>query len=137
MADRRTPGTVSVHLMRAWILSAALAAAVLGGLPTSALAAATPTATPKPQPSPTQTSGASAGSGAGTIHGWAFADANADGQFADGEAGLGQVSVKLTSANGLSRTALTDDTGAFAFDAVAPGQYRVSLTVPSNYVATT
>ena len=222
MAERRTTGTVSVHLMRAWILSAALAAAVLGGLPTSALAAATPTATPKPLPSPTQakgkpaptavlpsptatasptvkprpptatpvpptetaaplptatatlptatatsaptrvatptvvegthtpvvptpaasaiaspTSGASPGTGTGTIHGWTFVDANADGQFADGEAGLGQVSVKLTYANGLSRTAATDDTGAFAFDALVPGQYRLSLTVPSNYVPTT
>lgn len=201
--------------MRAWILSAALAAAVMGGLPTSTFAAPTPTPTPKAEPSPTQakgkpaptavlpsptatvsptpkpapptatpvpptatatppatatatsaptraasptapaatatpvavtpspstvataTSGASTSTGTGTLRGRTFVDANADGQFADGEAGLGQVSVKLTYANGLTRTATSDDAGAFSFDALAPGPYQVSVAVPMNYVATT
>ena len=203
--------------MRAWILSAALAVAVMGGLPTSTFAAPTPTATPKSQPTPTQTRGkpaptavlpsptatasptpkpvpptaspvprtatatpvpptatatsvptraatptaptapaatqtpvvataspspaATAASGAsagtGTIQGWAFVDANADGQFADGETGLGQVSVKLSYPNGLIRTVATDDAGAFSFDRLAPGPYRVSFAVPGDYVPTT
>ena len=201
--------------MRAWILSAALAAAVMGGLPTSTFAAPPPTPTPKAEPSPTQakgkpaptavlpsptatvsptpkpapptatpvpptatatppatatatsaptraasptapaatatpvavtpspstaataTNGASTSTGTGTLRGRTFVDANADGQFADGEAGLGQVSVKLTYANGLTRTATSDDAGAFSFDALAPGPYQVSVAVPMNYVATT
>jgi hypothetical protein len=200
--------------MRAWILSAALAAAVMGGLPTSTFAAPTPTpkaepsptqtkgkpaptavlpsptatasptpkpapptatpvpptatatpppptatatsvptraasptapaatqtpvaATPSPSPAATATSGASTSTGTGTLRGRTFVDANADGQFADGEAGLGQVSVKLTYANGLTRTAATDDAGSFSFDALAPGPYQVSVAVPVNYVATT
>jgi hypothetical protein len=222
--------------MRAWILSAALATAVLGGVPRAALAAPTPTAAPKAQPAPaqaqpaptqarpaptqapptpTQTKGKPAptavlpsatptvtaapptatpvpptatatpspaatatsvptraatptdlpaptrtpvaptsttptpaaasatpaptgpAGGTGTIQGRAFVDANADGQFSDGETGLGQVSVQLTYANGPSRTVETDDSGAFAFDALPPGPYRVSLGVPANYVPTT
>jgi hypothetical protein len=205
--------------MRAWILSAALAAAVLGGVPPSALAAPTPTPAPKAQPTPTrapptptQTKGkpaptavlpsatptatappptatrvpptatatppptatptsvptraatptdppaptqtpvvpsptpaaspvapapTSAASGTRTIQGWAFVDANADGQLSDGETGLGQVSVKLTYANGLIRTVVTDDSGAFSFDAVTAGPYRVSVSVPADYVPTT
>ena len=200
--------------MRAWILSAALAAAVMGGLPTSTFAAPTPTpkaepsptqtkgkpaptavlpsptatasptpkpapptatpvpptatatpppptatatsvptraasptapaatqtpvaATPSPSPAATATSGASTSTGTGTLRGRTFVDANADGQFADGETGLGQVSVKLTYANGLTRTAATDDAGAFSFDALVPGPYQVSVAVPVNYVATT
>src|SRR5947209_2494612 len=200
--------------MRAWILSAALAAAVMGGLPTSTFAAPTPTpkaepsptqtkgkpaptavlpsptatasptpkpapptatpvpptatatpppptatatsvptraasptapaatqtpvaATPSPSPAATATSGASTSTGTGTLRGRTFVDANADGQFADGETGLGQVSVKLTYANGLTRTAATDDAGSFSFDALVPGPYQVSVAVPVNYVATT
>src|SRR5438270_513512 len=189
--------------MRAWILSAALAAAVMGGLPTSTFAAPPPTPTPKAEPSPTQakgkpaptavlpsptatvlptpkpapptatpvpptatatppatatatsaptraasptapaatatpvaatpspspaataTSGASTSTGTGTLRGRTFVDTNADGQFADGEAGLGQVSVKLPYANGLTRTAATDDAGSFAFDALVPGPSQV------------
>ena len=79
----------------------------------------------------------STSTGTGTLRGRTFVDANADGQFADGEAGLGQVSVKLTYANGLTRTATSDDAGAFSFDALAPGPYQVSVAVPMNYVATT
>ena len=210
-------GFESAHLIRVWVLRAALAAAVLGALPSSASAAPTPT--PRAQPSPTQAKGraaptavlpsvtpvppsatptasatatpatqptattptlaptraatptqppqptatplavapaasvsaaasvsptasttpasTTASTGAATIHGQAFVDANADGQVGDGEGGLAQVEIKLTYPNGLSRSTRTDDTGAFSFDGVAPGAYRVSLTVPSNYVPTT
>jgi hypothetical protein len=47
------------------------------------------------------------------------------------------VDVTLTFASGLSLTAHTDDTGAFAFDGLPAGRYRVSLTVPPDTVATT
>jgi hypothetical protein len=106
--------------------------------PTAPAATATPVAvTPSPSTAATATSGASTSTGTGTLRGRTFVDANADGQFADGEAGLGQVSIKLTYANGLTRTAATDDAGAFSFDALSPGPYQVSVAVPMNYVATT
>ncbi len=203
-------GFESAHLIRVWVLSAALAAAVLGGMPSSVSAAPTPT--PRAQPSPTQAkarvsptpvppsatpvppsatptasatatpttqptatptlaptraatptqppqatatplaaalaasasptasttpASTTASTGAATIHGQAFVDANADGQVSDGEVGLAQVEIRLTFPNGLSRSTRTDDAGVFSFDGVAPGPYRVSLTVPSNYVSTT
>jgi SdrD B-like domain/Peptidase_C39 like family len=99
----------------------------------------TPTV-PTPEPSPVATAataGAAASTGAGTIQGRTFLDANADGQLGDGEEGLGQVGVKLTYANGLSRTVVSDDTGAFVFDGLPPGTYHVNLSVPTDYVPTT
>jgi SdrD B-like domain len=219
-------GFETAHLMRTWVLSAALVAAVLGELPSVAFAAPTPTpkaqptattppkgrpaptavlptdtpvlpsptpvpptatAIPTPTAQPTATAtlaptravapaqspqgtatsipaapaasvapsasvsptpsvsatpsttptSATAASGTAAVRGQAFVDANADGQVSDGEVGLAQVEIKLTYPNGLSRSTRTDDTGAFSFDNVAPGQYRVSLTIPSNYVSTT
>ncbi|TME92871.1 MAG: hypothetical protein E6I52_25030, partial [Chloroflexi bacterium] len=53
-------GFESAHLIRVWVLRAALAAAVLGALPSSASAAPTPTPTPRVQPSPTQAKGRAA-----------------------------------------------------------------------------
>ncbi|MCA1644432.1 MAG: C39 family peptidase [Chloroflexi bacterium] len=50
---------------------------------------------------------------------------------------MAHVDVRITSGNGLSRSVSTDDSGAFAFDGLADGTYRVTLTVPSDYVATT
>jgi len=75
--------------------------------------------------------------GTGVVHGQAFFDANADGVWQDTEAGLIHVQVQLTLSNGLSRTASTDDHGAFTFEGLAPGMYRVNVTVPTDYVATT
>jgi SdrD B-like protein/peptidase C39-like protein len=71
------------------------------------------------------------------VHGAVFVDANADGQVEDGEAGLSNVDVTLTYSSGLSRTGHTDDAGAFTFDALAPGQYRLTLSIPTEYVPTT
>src|SRR6266849_6468106 len=111
--------------------------------PTSVLqVTATPTAVPPGTVSivatarPTSSS-STAVAGTGVVHGQAFVDANADGALQDSEVGLAHVDVKLTLSNGLSRSATTDEHGAFDFEGLSPGMYRVSVTVPSDYVATT
>jgi hypothetical protein len=71
------------------------------------------------------------------IHGVAFFDADANGEQADSEPGLGQLDVTLSFANGLSRTTRTADNGTFTFDGLAPGAYRVTVGVPIDYVTTT
>jgi hypothetical protein len=75
--------------------------------------------------------------GTGSVHGQAFIDADADGLLEDSEAGLAHVEVRLIPANGLSRSATTDEYGVFTFEGLAPGTYRVSVTVPTEYVLTT
>jgi hypothetical protein len=71
------------------------------------------------------------------VRGQAYVDLNADGQLEDSETGLAHVDVKLTLTNGLSRSASTGDDGAFVFEGLAPGSYRVSMAVPNELVATT
>jgi hypothetical protein len=71
------------------------------------------------------------------VHGLAYVDADANGEHQDTESGLAHVDVKLFFANGLSRSATTDDSGEFSFEGLAPGTFRLSLTVPAEYVATT
>jgi hypothetical protein len=78
-----------------------------------------------------------AATGIASLHGTAFVDGNADGQFEDGEEVLMNVEIVLTFANGLSRTAHTDATGAFTFDGLPSGTYRVAVTVPHDYIPTT
>ena len=99
--------------------------------PTQTPVVATPTAV-VPTPGPTTTAAS-----AGSVHGWAFVDVNADGVAGEGELGLAQVDVKLTFPNGASRTTRTDATGAFSFDALMPGAYRVTIAIPNNYIPTT
>jgi hypothetical protein len=97
-------------------------------------------ASPAPSPSASATATSTslpAAAGTGTIHGQAFVDANANGQLDDTEAGLARVEVKLIFLNGLSRSASSDDNGAFAFDGLAPGTYRINVNLPGEYVATT
>jgi hypothetical protein len=64
-------------------------------------------------------------------------DATANGRLEDNKPVLLNVEVTLTFANGLSRTAHTDESGAFTFDGLAPGTYHIAVTVPANYVPTT
>jgi len=228
--------------MRAWILSAALAATMLGGLQTAALAAPTPTPTPTPtsvsatpatpvkaqatlaptqpptpapptaaapptstakpqpaetklpaaqtqppsapltpsaaatsdkpaatvataQPQRTQTAAATVqatpaaratvqatpadggtvqatpvatvAAAGGAIVGQVFVDTDANGVRTDGEPGIAQIDVTLSSPNGLTRTVRTSDEGAFTFNGLLPATYRVTVTVPGEYVATT
>jgi hypothetical protein len=89
-------------------------------------------------PSPAPSAAASAVAiGTGVIHGTAFADSDANGQPGPSKPGLSQVEVTLASPSGLARTVQTDDAGAFTFDGLNPGTYRITVTVPSDYVPTT
>jgi hypothetical protein len=75
--------------------------------------------------------------GAGAVRGVAFFDADANGERADSKPGLAQVDITLSSANGLTRTTRTADDGAFAFEGLAAGDYRVTVAVPVDFVPTT
>jgi hypothetical protein len=99
----------------------------------SPVASATAQVTPLPTPA-TVPVAAAAGN---AISGAVFVDTDANGVRADGEPGVAQIDITLTSANGLSRTVRTADDGAFSFDGLLPDTYRVTMTVPGEYVATT
>jgi hypothetical protein len=96
-----------------------------------------PQGTQTPAATPTASPTAAAGLATGVIHGSAFADSDASGHPGPNKPGLSQIEVTLGSATGLARSVLTDDTGAFTFDALSPGTYRVSVSVPAEYVPTT
>ena len=77
---------------------------------------------------------ASETSGRGRIVGLVFEDRNRNGTFdaADGPM-AGQV-VTLTRPMGTIRvTASSDDQGAFHFDNLGPGRYRVTFSIPSGF----
>jgi hypothetical protein len=73
------------------------------------------------------------------VHGVVFYDTNADGEEADDaeEAGMEDVEVTLKAQNGALRTTRTDPSGAFDFDGLAPGTYRLSVGLPTDHVGTT
>jgi hypothetical protein len=75
--------------------------------------------------------------GAGSIRGTAFSDADANGQLNEGDSAFAQLDVSLSTANTVLRSTRTADDGTFAFEGVAPGQYRVSVAVPLDHVSTT
>ncbi|MBV9174311.1 MAG: C39 family peptidase [Chloroflexi bacterium] len=106
---------------------------------TTAAPSATAAATAQQTVAPTaqQTAGPTAtGVRSGAIHGTVFTDSNADGQLTDGEAPISQFTVTLFGGNG-SRTTTTNGNGAFTFDGLVPGTYRVIIQVPSDMVPTT
>jgi hypothetical protein len=72
-----------------------------------------------------------------TISGQVFVDADANGLRSDGEPGVAQIDIALWSATGLIRTVRTADDGTFSFDRLLPDMYRVTMTVPGEYVSTT
>jgi SdrD B-like domain/Peptidase_C39 like family len=118
----------------------------MAATPATAPSAAATTPTPAPTattPTPVPTANATASAtlvaatGSDSIHGTAFLDTNADGQIQDAEPFLENVAVTLTFQNGLSRTAHTDNTGAFTFDGLPAGTYHIAVTVPTDYVPTT
>jgi hypothetical protein len=77
-------------------------------------------------------------SGRGRIAGLVFEDRNRNGTFdaADGPM-AGQV-VTLTRPMGTQRvTTSSDDQGAFHFDNLAPGRYRVTFSIPSGFARLT
>jgi len=65
----------------------------------------------------------------------AFTDANANGVRDAGEAGLGNVTVRLLDAAGnVVATTVTGAEGTYAFGALAPGRYQLEFTAPTGYV---
>ena len=101
--------------------------------------AARPRPATAPTPAPRTVSGPRArAAGTGVIHGSAFFDTDANGVLDTSEAGLSPTSRSPWARRAAWRgPSLTDDDGAFTFDGLAPGTYHVSMTVPSDYVATT
>ncbi|HEY2838696.1 MAG TPA: SdrD B-like domain-containing protein, partial [Pirellulales bacterium] len=75
-----------------------------------------------------------------SLSGFVFDDTNIDNQQESGELGIGGVSLTLQIWNGSAyvgmptpRTTVTGANGAYKFDNLAPGQYRVVETQPSGY----
>ncbi len=115
------------------------------------VAAAAPPATTTPTPTPTRvatqvasptvapTPGVSTAipMGTGSIGGTTFVDDNANGRLTDAKPRLTNVQVTLIDASGFSRTTLSDQSGAFNFDALPAGTYHVAVTLPTDYVPTT
>jgi len=65
-------------------------------------------------------------------------DSNGNGQQDSGEAGVGNVLVKLLDANGaVLSTQSTNANGEYLFTDLAPGSYRVQFVTPDGYQLTT
>ncbi|HLZ31360.1 MAG TPA: SdrD B-like domain-containing protein [Chloroflexota bacterium] len=106
-----------------------------GALPAPQGTPAAPASTVTAPPTPgAVASNVAAGS---AITGAVFVDLDANGLRSDGEPGVAQVDITLTSPNGLTRTVRTTDDGTFSFPGLTPDTYRVAMTVPAEYVATT
>lgn len=72
-----------------------------------------------------------------TIGDFVWKDLNGNGRQDDGEPGLANVTVKLTSSNGTVQTKTTNANGAYSFGGLLPGTYTVSFTTPAGYVPAT
>jgi len=72
-----------------------------------------------------------------SVEGIVFVDTNANQVYESGEAGLGNVDVTLSDANGPLSTVKTNNDGRYAFTSVPPGTYTVTVTSPTGYVPTT
>jgi len=71
-----------------------------------------------------------------TISGLKFNDVNGNGVRDAGEAGLSGVTIRVTDAAGIVRTATTDGTGTFSFTGLPAGAYVVSEVVPGGFTQT-
>ena len=71
------------------------------------------------------------------IEGLVFVDTNANQTHDSGEAGLPNVDVTLSNADGPISTVHTGSDGRYAFSSVPPGVYTVTVTQPTGYVPTT
>ena len=73
----------------------------------------------------------------GSLAGRVYYDANNDGLFGAGDAGLAGVFITLTGTDDLGRavslTAVTDAAGNYRFAALRPGTYTLTETQPANY----
>lgn len=72
----------------------------------------------------------------GTISGVKFNDVNGNGVRDAGEPGLSGVTIRVTDAGGVVRTATTDAAGAFSFTALPAGAFVVSEVVPTGFTQT-
>lgn len=88
-------------------------------------------------PPPAPTPGTLLVQGTGSIHGIAFVDTNATGQFADDKSRLVNVEVKLSLPSGMTLTTYSDEAGTFTFSGLPAGTYHVAVTVPQDFVPTT
>ena len=73
----------------------------------------------------------------GSIGRLVWNDLNRNGQQDPNEPGIAGVPVQLLNGSGATiATMLTDASGRFAFTGLAPGQYRVTRTIPAGFVTT-
>jgi protocatechuate 3,4-dioxygenase beta subunit len=72
-----------------------------------------------------------------TVAGIVFDDINGDGIQSMAETGIPDVTVTLTDSDGNIKTAKTGTDGAYLFENVTPGVYKVKETDPADYVSTT
>lgn len=75
-----------------------------------------------------------------SLSGFVFHDVNADGVRDTGEAGIPNVRLVLTGTNDLgqavSLTTITDAAGAYRFDRLRPGVYRIDEVQPDGWIST-
>jgi hypothetical protein len=65
--------------------------------------------------------------------GWIFEDLNANGLRNSGEGGLSEWTVTLTDGKGMPHNTTTDASGAYHFDEIEPGKYRLSVQPPQGW----
>jgi hypothetical protein len=82
--------------------------------------------------------GAPAVAAAGEIPGFVFDDRDRNGTFDGSDVRMPQQTVVLTSPDSTQqiRSVTTDSTGAFRFEGLTPGDYRVTLEVPDGFQRT-
>lgn len=74
----------------------------------------------------------------GLIEGIVFLDADRDTVLRPGERGFGGVQVELLDGNGtVIATTVSSSQGTYHFANIAPGNYRVRIVVPTDYMETT
>lgn len=74
--------------------------------------------------------------GVGVVSGVVWEDSTYDGQRGADERGVAGATVTLTDAEGTQRQAVTDETGAYAFDFVRAGEYTVTVSLPGGMMFT-
>jgi hypothetical protein len=88
-----------------------------------------------PGVSPPDTAGVAA---AGEIAGFVFDDSDRNGTFDGSDARMPEQTVVLTNPASTEqiRSVTTDSTGAFRFDGLTPGDYRITLEIPDGFQRT-
>jgi hypothetical protein len=125
-------------LWRLALLFVAVVLGACGGEPQPAEESPTETAQEEPA-SPGLSPADSAIVGApGEIVGFVFDDRDRNGTFESSDARMPQQTVVLTNPASTEqiRSLTTDSTGAFRFDGLTPGDYRVTLEMPDGFQRT-